>query len=1223
MPIKDKDFGKYKRPDVFIEEIDASVIALPIQEVLINLVPGFSKKGPVNAPIYVTNPNDFAAIFGDDDRRLENRGSFFHKTSKQMLKNGPIWALNLLATDPNRDKVDWQSISVSAQYLNGDIIRSAYELFFNRQAFWERDSDAFLNVVKANNFGVEDTQRLFHITNMGDKDITVFMYKSDITGFDVTAEEWYGDRTKVPGFIDFRDWISDYIVTVVVLAGDWSDYKTLSNDSTFQHFFDRNGLIKEQANNFYNERTVTVLANYDVSLIPYFKDINDRDMYIKNIINNNTDKTGLFCTYDENSLLEADFKLGNLDIIGDVLVGEGITDVKFMSYETTLRETLTYTQKYLDSSNNVITSFVDSYDTDYLAHQNASLYRSRSGVFMNGHFFDIVLNTGATVATASGCSLEFSDGGSTADYYVVNGTLVSGFTTTTISIDSVTTYLASRYDVIYMTNVNDINVLYGEASESYNEAVMPDYNYSTQSTVILGYVYHQKSGSTYSMEYYPVTLYKDGYISYNDTTYRDGYQISVSGSSDSLGTYLKLEFNGTSGQTGVYNDYNYLRTIQAFYEVYDKVSEQSVLIQSGSTGQFGVAGTGDKVPITTIVSFEATSTTNASIKLYCENAVACHDGHDNFILYYIDNEFLLHDATINTSGLKTRYDILGTTSKLGIVATYSQFYQDYYNGVIENLDCFYVNNSSGLTTNKVYLDMYIDTNSLLTVNFLSAIDPPVEYDVVANNWEDSSKYNYQLSIHSNRSNWEQSVEIEDWFGEDLNSCQQIWVNKNRYSEVTKGSYLAAYYDVDYWSAPSGGGYLEGSVPRKMTRIVKVKNDPNNVDLKILYTDAPIFIKDYDVATGTTRIDYQTFTYPTIDTYVAEYKALTLSPFVIHTDSIPNGTDDRQAAILNVIAKDTNLAKALADKNRISWRYLVDSFGLGLEPMDGFGSKQQLADLCGMKLNCLGFINMPSARIFKESTNPSFVNDDGSLNLEYVKNGADETKNPDYYYQFAQPHGDVDGRSCVGYFFPYIRIYDNGIPKWIPPASYAATTYMRKFTANIAGIVPWTICAGITNGRIDGITKTEMDFTNTDLEFLHQMNANPIVYKINNGYCINDEASAQVYPYSSLSFLHSREVLIELENKLYDMLLKYQWQFNTPEIRAEIKYRADKICKDLLDNNALYDFWNVCDDTNNTDYIIDLQIGVLDTYIEIIKGMGIIVNNITIMKKGDIKSKGFK
>jgi len=267
--------------------------------------------------------------------------------------------------------------------------------------------------------------------------------------------------------------------------------------------------------------------------------------------------------------------------------------------------------------------------------------------------------------------------------------------------------------------------------------------------------------------------------------------------------------------------------------------------------------------------------------------------------------------------------------------------------------------------------------------------------------------------------------------------------------------------------------------------------------------------------------------------------------------------------------------------------------------------------------------MPSAKIFKESTNPSFVNDDGTLNLEFVKNGADESKNPDFYYQFAQQHGDIDGRSCVGYYFPYIRIYDNGIPKMVPPASYAATTYMQKFTSNVAGMLPWTICAGITNGRVQNITKTEIDFTNTDLENLYQMNANPIVYKINNGYCINSESTAQVFPYSSLSILHSREVLIELENRLYDMLLRYQWGFNTAEIRAEIKFRADKICKDMLDNNAFYDFWNVCDDTNNTNYVIDLQMGVLDTYVEIIKGMGIIVNNITILKKGDIQSMGFK
>jgi hypothetical protein len=234
-------------------------------------------------------------------------------------------------------------------------------------------------------------------------------------------------------------------------------------------------------------------------------------------------------------------------------------------------------------------------------------------------------------------------------------------------------------------------------------------------------------------------------------------------------------------------------------------------------------------------------------------------------------------------------------------------------------------------------------------------------------------------------------------------------------------------------------------------------------------------------------------------------------------------------------------------------------------------------------------------------------------------GGDESKNPSQLYSFAEGVG----RSCVGYFFPYVRIDDQGIPKNVPPAAWCASTYMRKFTTSSAAIVPWTIAAGISNGRVTDIGGVEMDFTNDDLENLYQMNLNPIVKKRNAGYCINSESTAQVFPFSSLSFLHTREVLIELENSLYDMLLRYQWRFNTPEIRGEIKFRADKICKDLQDRDALYNFRNVIDETNNTNYIIDLQMGVLDTYIEVIKGMGIIVNNITILKKGDIESGGFQ
>jgi len=1216
MPIKDADFGKYKRPGIFFEEIDQSIVQLPVQNVLINLVPGFSKKGPFNTPLYVTNPTDFSTIFGDDDTRLENKGSFFHKTVKQMLKSGPVWALNLLATDPNRDKVDWQSIGVSASVKsqNSNVIRSAYESFYNRQAFWERDTDSFLNVVQANNYGVQDTDRLFHITNMGYTDISIFMFKSSITGFDVTAESWYGDRTKVPSYLDYRDWISDYLVTIIVVAGDWSDYKTLSNDTTYGKYFDKNGLIKNNVSSFLNESTVSVLANYDCSLIPYFKDLNNRDMYIKNIINNDTDKTGLFCTYNEDVLLEADFRVSSLDIIGGTIVGEDVSSINFMSYNTILNEQISYSQTYLDSTNNVITNNYDSYNQDFVSN-NVDV---RSGAYVNGNIFGVSCNTTSLTGT-TGTTLLTTFTIDPNAYYVLNGVLITGNTFVVNASDGVSYPNGSRYDVLYLTNDNTINVLKGTESNSNTGAILPDYLYSLDSTIILGYVYILNSGLTATLTYNSISVGTNGYIALGTTT---GYESVITDGFDTQ-NYMNIQFNGTSGQTGIYNDYNYLRLAQCFYEIYENITAKSVFIHQTSGDFIG----GDKDPVVSVLATEATSLQNANIKIYIDSdsPALCHSGN-TFLLYYVDNEFLLHENFVDTNTLVTINSVLSSGTN-GIVATYSQFYLDYYNGNINNDDYFYVNNNSGLTT-KIYLDMFIDQNNILTVNFLSAINPPITYSVSHTDWDNSNYYNYSLIVYSDRSNWKQSVQIDQWYGDDLTDCRQISIDKNRYSEITIGNFLTAYYDESYWTAPNGEGYLEGSVPRKITRIINIKNDPTNVNNKYIYTDSPIKIDNYNSLNPSGTTSLQTFTYPEIDEYVDEYKALVLSPFTVNVASIPDGTDIRQNSILDIIDIDTNLGKALADKNKISWRYLVDSFGLGLTPMDGYGSKQQLANVCGLKLNCLGFISMPSAKIFKNSTNPSFINDDYTLNIQYVAAGADDSKNPDYYYQFAQPYTDavdnvsVDGRSCVGYFFPYIRIYDNGVPKWVPPASYAATTYMQKFVSNTAGMVPWTICAGITNGRVQTITKTEMDFNDTDLDYLHGMNANPIVYKLNNGYCINDDASAQVFPYSSLSFLHSREVLIELENRMYDMLLKYQWQFNTAEIRSEIKYNANKICKDMLDNNALYDFWNVCDESNNTDYVIDLQMGVIDTYVELIKGMGIIVNNITIMKKGDIQSMGF-
>jgi hypothetical protein len=74
------------------------------------MVIGVSKKGPVNTPVLINTAADLESVFGQLDRGLERKGSFFHRTALKMLETSPVFAMNLLMTDDNLDKIEYQSL---------------------------------------------------------------------------------------------------------------------------------------------------------------------------------------------------------------------------------------------------------------------------------------------------------------------------------------------------------------------------------------------------------------------------------------------------------------------------------------------------------------------------------------------------------------------------------------------------------------------------------------------------------------------------------------------------------------------------------------------------------------------------------------------------------------------------------------------------------------------------------------------------------------------------------------------------------------------------------------------------------------------------------------------------------------------------------------------------------------------------------------------------------
>ena len=68
--------------------------------------------------------------------------------------------------------------------------------------------------------------------------------------------------------------------------------------------------------------------------------------------------------------------------------------------------------------------------------------------------------------------------------------------------------------------------------------------------------------------------------------------------------------------------------------------------------------------------------------------------------------------------------------------------------------------------------------------------------------------------------------------------------------------------------------------------------------------------------------------------------------------------------------------------------------------------------------------------------------------------------------------------------------------------------------------------------------------------------------------------------------------------------------------------VDDFLENVKDNNGVYDYKTIMDTSNNTQEVIDNNMGVIDVYIEPVKGLEILAQRLTVMKTGGIASEYF-
>ena len=348
------DYSQFKASGVYTLEFDASQNVILTSQT-IRLVVGFSNVGPFNTPVYIPDATTMIAIFGDIDRSLENKGSFFHRSVFTCLSQGPVFALNLLklnddVTSASPDEVTYKSFSLDTEQYNGDVTPRLYSSYYNKERFWFPDPEYFLATLS-----IVDQGKLFNLTNLGKSPISIITRKSTdssspLLGFNVFAIDWYGSNN-VPSFMHPYDYISDYFIDVIAVSGDWTNYQALSLDPKWNSYFTNNGFIKSQINNFLANQDVNIVTSVTGCIIPDFVDLNGNNQYIQTLVNQNTPSTGLFCAIDEQAFDDICNSPYKIDLVGNHLIDElsGNRDlanprIKFLSYDQVLVADYLYTQ---------------------------------------------------------------------------------------------------------------------------------------------------------------------------------------------------------------------------------------------------------------------------------------------------------------------------------------------------------------------------------------------------------------------------------------------------------------------------------------------------------------------------------------------------------------------------------------------------------------------------------------------------------------------------------------------------------------------------------------------------------------------------------------------------------------------------------------------------------------------------------------------------------------
>ena len=303
------NLSDYKSSGVYFVEVDNSIAKGTNANAALRLAVGFNENGPFNRPVYLSSAAECDELLGDIDRKLERRGCYTNRNIRTMVAKAPVYALNLLNVDTkdsstNPDVVGFNAISFDTSKPN-IAGKTLFANMYDRTKFWVADSSVMMNAIARDTKAPDIIHApLFAFGNCGTKDISLIVRKAEgLMGYNVTFLDWFGSEDAIPyKWINPYDYVADYFVQVIAVAGNYNNHSSFSSDSAWGAFFNSKGLKKEMVNKFLRLDSVTVLGNWTGCIIPEFYNKQGVCVSLDYMINRVANKTGLMFGVNSDAL---------------------------------------------------------------------------------------------------------------------------------------------------------------------------------------------------------------------------------------------------------------------------------------------------------------------------------------------------------------------------------------------------------------------------------------------------------------------------------------------------------------------------------------------------------------------------------------------------------------------------------------------------------------------------------------------------------------------------------------------------------------------------------------------------------------------------------------------------------------------------------------------------------------------------------------------------------